>query len=371
MRRLCNFCRCCCCRRQNHQQHNNVRASLTEMERFYEMSAALDAGDATTGGALDALQDSPPFDEVCKSKSEPVDSEKPRSVLKSSKTSGPQQSKLVKLLSKASFREYFSKSESVDAEDTQSELPTTATLAKIREGEASAEESGGGASASCSASSSTRPLTANNEGGSEAVGSLQTPSTLVASISPDGNIADLRSNGSISSRAGAGTEEEPTSATESSKSSPMLKRGASYVHVEGRRKSIRATQYFEEHWDEEKQEQLASWLQNVTGKERNGEPLWEWLSNGEVLCTLANQILPGSVPKVHKNSTAFHERDNVKAFLLACKCMGVHEEDQFYPEDLVDVGNVKAVAACLFILSERVKTTIPTFTGPYLDFQIK
>ncbi|XP_075421065.1 leucine-rich repeat and calponin homology domain-containing protein 4 isoform X1 [Tenrec ecaudatus] len=71
------------------------------------------------------------------------------------------------------------------------------------------------------------------------------------------------------------------------------------------------------------------------------EDLSEALANGVILCQLANQLWPRSVPFIHVPSpavpklSALKSRKNVESFLEACRKMGVPEADLCSPSDLL------------------------------------
>ncbi|XP_014652601.1 PREDICTED: leucine-rich repeat and calponin homology domain-containing protein 4 isoform X1 [Ceratotherium simum simum] len=71
------------------------------------------------------------------------------------------------------------------------------------------------------------------------------------------------------------------------------------------------------------------------------EDLAEALASGVILCQLANQLRPRSVPFIHVPSPAvpklstLKSRKNVESFLEACRKMGVPEADLCSPSDLL------------------------------------
>uniref|UniRef100_A0A8D1TQ66 Leucine-rich repeat and calponin homology domain-containing protein 4 n=1 Tax=Sus scrofa TaxID=9823 RepID=A0A8D1TQ66_PIG len=71
------------------------------------------------------------------------------------------------------------------------------------------------------------------------------------------------------------------------------------------------------------------------------EDLAEALASGVILCQLANQLRPRSVPFIHVPSpavpklSALKSRKNVESFLEACRKMGVPEADLCSPSDLL------------------------------------
>ncbi|XP_073740228.1 leucine-rich repeat and calponin homology domain-containing protein 4 isoform X3 [Callorhinus ursinus] len=78
------------------------------------------------------------------------------------------------------------------------------------------------------------------------------------------------------------------------------------------------------------------------------EDLAEALANGVILCQLANQLRPRSVPFIHVPSpavpklSALKSRKNVESFLEACRKMGVPEADLCSPSDLLQ-GTVQGL----------------------------
>ncbi|XP_054445773.1 leucine-rich repeat and calponin homology domain-containing protein 4 isoform X2 [Pteronotus mesoamericanus] len=72
------------------------------------------------------------------------------------------------------------------------------------------------------------------------------------------------------------------------------------------------------------------------------EDLAEALANGVILCQLANQLRPRSVPFIHVPSpavpklSALKSRKNVESFLEACRKMGVPEESLCQPHHILE-----------------------------------
>ncbi|XP_036760494.2 leucine-rich repeat and calponin homology domain-containing protein 4 isoform X3 [Manis pentadactyla] len=86
------------------------------------------------------------------------------------------------------------------------------------------------------------------------------------------------------------------------------------------------------------------------------EDLAEALANGVILCQLANQLRPRSVPFIHVPSpavpklSALKSQKNVESFLEACRKMGVPEADLCSPSDLL-----QGTAQGLWTTMEAVK----------------
>ncbi|KAG8523759.1 Leucine-rich repeat and calponin homology domain-containing protein 4 [Galemys pyrenaicus] len=102
------------------------------------------------------------------------------------------------------------------------------------------------------------------------------------------------------------------------------------------------------------------------------EDLAEALANGVILCQLANQLRPRSVPFIHVPSpavpklSALKSRKNVESFLEACRKMGVPEADLCSPSDLL-----QGTAQGLWTTLEAVKrvgdrTPLPLWPPPGL-----
>nr|XP_045000047.1 leucine-rich repeat and calponin homology domain-containing protein 4 isoform X2 [Jaculus jaculus] len=94
------------------------------------------------------------------------------------------------------------------------------------------------------------------------------------------------------------------------------------------------------------------------------EDLAEALANGVILCQLANQLRPRSVPFIHVPSpavpklSALKSRKNVESFLEACRKMGVPEESLCQPHHILEEEGAPGrglphIAAALHALLER------------------
>ncbi|XP_021506366.1 leucine-rich repeat and calponin homology domain-containing protein 4 isoform X2 [Meriones unguiculatus] len=94
------------------------------------------------------------------------------------------------------------------------------------------------------------------------------------------------------------------------------------------------------------------------------EDLAEALANGVVLCQLANQLRPRSVPFIHVPSpavpklSALKSRKNVESFLEACRKMGVPEESLCQPHHILEEEGAPGrglphIAAVLHALLEQ------------------
>ncbi|KAM9725888.1 leucine-rich repeat and calponin homology domain-containing protein 4 isoform 2-T2 [Dama dama] len=94
------------------------------------------------------------------------------------------------------------------------------------------------------------------------------------------------------------------------------------------------------------------------------DDLAEALANGVILCQLANQLRPRSVPFIHVPSpavpklSALKSRKNVESFLEACRKMGVPEESLCQPHHILEEEGAPGrglpyIAAVIHALLER------------------
>ncbi|XP_062945333.1 leucine-rich repeat and calponin homology domain-containing protein 4 isoform X2 [Cynocephalus volans] len=99
------------------------------------------------------------------------------------------------------------------------------------------------------------------------------------------------------------------------------------------------------------------------------EDLAEALANGVILCQLANQLRPRSVPFIHVPSpavpklSALKSRKNVESFLEACRKMGVPEADLCSPSDLLQ-GTAQGLRTTLEAVKRVVGKVPPPLWPP-------
>jgi len=111
--------------------------------------------------------------------------------------------------------------------------------------------------------------------------------------------------------------------------------------------------------------EATAWLEVVSGEKKQGS-FAEWLKDGQVLCKVVNNIQPGMITKVHTQSVAFKQMENIAAFTSACRKLGVLEKDVFSTVDLYEAKNLKAVCLCIHNLGSAIRNSAPAFHGPYL-----
>uniref|UniRef100_A0A2K6S4Q5 Leucine-rich repeat and calponin homology domain-containing protein 4 n=1 Tax=Saimiri boliviensis boliviensis TaxID=39432 RepID=A0A2K6S4Q5_SAIBB len=99
------------------------------------------------------------------------------------------------------------------------------------------------------------------------------------------------------------------------------------------------------------------------------EDLAEALASGVILCQLANQLRPRSVPFIHVPSpavpklSALKARKNVESFLEACRKMGVPEADLCSPSDLLQ-GTTRGLRTVLEAVKRVGGKALPPLWPP-------
>jgi len=112
--------------------------------------------------------------------------------------------------------------------------------------------------------------------------------------------------------------------------------------------------------------EVATWVEAVTGERRGRQDLGDWLKDGQVLCRLANKIKPGICPRINSGTMPFKQMENVTAFIHAARALGVLEKDVFSTVDLYEQKNLRSVWLCLYNLGSVIRTSAPSYRGPYL-----
>jgi len=133
----------------------------------------------------------------------------------------------------------------------------------------------------------------------------------------------------------------------------------------------------------ELEQQVAQWIEAVTGcTQSETESLQTWLSDGVVLCSLANKIKPGIVPEFTRDFGGNHNNDsirearrvaqqdeNINRFIKAAIEMGVKPVECFELKHMRDTSGAqfRNVTNALHRLDAAIKTTCPKFIGPFLS----
>lgn len=99
---------------------------------------------------------------------------------------------------------------------------------------------------------------------------------------------------------------------------------------------------FEAKYDPGKERAVINWISQVTHKSFSGD-LQSGLKSGVLLCETINAIWPGTIQKINTGNLPFPQRENIVAYLNACKAKGMKEVDLFVTEDLFEGKNIVAV----------------------------
>ena len=82
---------------------------------------------------------------------------------------------------------------------------------------------------------------------------------------------------------------------------------------------------------------------------------YDVLKDGKFLCKLVNAIKPNSVTRINDSKMAFKCMENINAFLMAAKDMGVPAQETFQTVDLWERQNLNSVVICLQSLGRKVR----------------
>jgi len=111
---------------------------------------------------------------------------------------------------------------------------------------------------------------------------------------------------------------------------------------------------FASKWDDQKANKVLQWLGALTKKSVSGD-FHAALKSGVVLCEALNVLWPNSVASINKSSMAFPQRENVSAFMNACKSRGLRETDTFVTDDLFEARNLVVVLDSIIALGQLAK----------------
>jgi len=121
---------------------------------------------------------------------------------------------------------------------------------------------------------------------------------------------------------------------------------------------------------EEQQEECQRWIETLTGSEFTGKNFHDSLKDGVLLCKLVNVINPKKKAKFKKKATMpFVARENIAAYIGACKRVGVSEHDLFVTGDLYEGQSMKQVVTNIFALSAKAREK-QLISGPFIGAKI-
>lgn len=117
--------------------------------------------------------------------------------------------------------------------------------------------------------------------------------------------------------------------------------------------------------DPDAEREVIEWIEAVTGERLPNAPYEEILRDGQVLCRLMNQLMPGSIQKINSSGGQFKMMENINKFQECCKKYGVPEIDVFQTVDLWERRNIPQVTQCIFALG-RTCQVHSEWRGPIL-----
>lgn len=79
-----------------------------------------------------------------------------------------------------------------------------------------------------------------------------------------------------------------------------------------------------------------AWVEEVIGRRLPEGEFAAGFKDGVGLCELMNVLQPGTITKIEKSASPFHQMANISCFLKACRALGVREQVLF--ETLVSVA---------------------------------
>jgi len=107
------------------------------------------------------------------------------------------------------------------------------------------------------------------------------------------------------------------------------------------------------------------WIEAVTGERFKSPDFVQSTRDGILLCKLINNIVPGSVPRINLQNTAFAQRENISNFIAGCKKLGLKETQCFVTNDLFENQQIRTVAITLYWLG-RAARAMPGYRGPQM-----
>lgn len=72
-----------------------------------------------------------------------------------------------------------------------------------------------------------------------------------------------------------------------------------------------------------------TWVEEVIGRSLPEGDFAAGFKDGVGLCELVNVLRPGTITKIEKSASPFHQMANISCFLRACRAVGVREQALF------------------------------------------
>jgi len=121
-------------------------------------------------------------------------------------------------------------------------------------------------------------------------------------------------------------------------------------------------------FDPTKAAQAQAWIEALTRVRCDGE-FQEYLKSGVILCNAVNAIKAGSVRAINRPGMPFKERENIAAYLSACKTFGARDTDLFMTQDLYENANMNVVIDNIHALGS-LSRKVAGFNGPFLGVKM-
>jgi len=121
-------------------------------------------------------------------------------------------------------------------------------------------------------------------------------------------------------------------------------------------------------YDSDKEGKIRAWLETLLGAPFEEKTLQEALKSGARLCEAVNKITPNLVKKINKGNFPAMQRENIAAYIAACKFMAFNKASLFETSDLYDGKNmVLVIENCLELSRRAAKKGLAHVSGYEVD----
>lgn len=98
----------------------------------------------------------------------------------------------------------------------------------------------------------------------------------------------------------------------------------------------------------EQEQEVRLWIEAVLGDKLKSADFYEALKDGQVLCRLLNQVVPGACPKINGGKMPFMQMENISQFLQQSQALlNIPKHESFQTVDLFELKNKNAVLLML------------------------
>jgi len=117
-------------------------------------------------------------------------------------------------------------------------------------------------------------------------------------------------------------------------------------------------------YDADKETKIRTWLETLLGTSFEEKTLQEALKSGVRLCEAVNKITPNLVKKINKGAFPAMQRENIAAYIAACKFMAFNKAALFETSDLYEGKNmVQVIESCLELSRRAAKKGLVHVVG--------